>query len=130
MLRLAALLLVCSSRVLLAANVSELARQILQAGLDVNECYRVRDLKLLKEDARIYLTDGYLIFGKKIADAPVTAIFSADVEGGDAELLLLPPSRSERQSLASFSGAPNLNEHFRTAAFVFTDDTYRAVTEQ
>jgi hypothetical protein len=36
----------------------------------------------------------------------------------------LPPSRSERLSLSSFAKSPNLNEHFRKAIFVFSDDTY------
>jgi hypothetical protein len=124
--RLAALLtLILSS---LAANAAtptqELARQILDAGLDPRACYHVRDLEFGREDIRIYLTEGYLIFGKPVDGEPVSAVFTGDIEGGDAEILVLPPSRSERLSLASFSGSPNLDEHFRSAAFIFSDDAY------
>ena len=83
-----------------AAGVSRQARE---AGLDPEQCYRVRDISFSKEDLRIYLTDGYLIFGKPVNGRRITAVFSADVEGGDAELLVMPPTRSERLSLATFT---------------------------
>ncbi len=102
----------------------ELAHQVLDTGLDPRECYHVRDLQFGREDARIYLTEGYLIFGKEVGGRRVSAVFSGDVEGGDAEILLLPPNRSERLSLASFTGAPNLDEHFQSAVFIFSDDSY------
>ncbi|MEO7649894.1 MAG: M1 family aminopeptidase, partial [Bryobacteraceae bacterium] len=113
-----------------AATPTEFAREVVRNGLDPAQCYRVRELTLTKEDARIYLTDGYLIFGKAIDGAHVSAVFVTDVDGGDAELLVFPPTKSERQSLASFSGAPNLNEHFRSAAFLFTDATFQSLNEQ
>ena len=102
----------------------ELAHQALDAGLDPGQCYHVRDLQFGREDVRIFLTEGTLIFGKEIGGRRVAAVFAADEEGGDAEILALPPDRSERLSLASFVGSPNLDEHFRSAVFVFTDDTY------
>jgi len=102
----------------------ELARRVAEAGLDPQECYQVRDLRFSREDIRVYLAEGYLIFGKEVNGARVSAVFSGDIEGGDAELLLLPPYQSERLSLAAFARSPNLAEHFRSAAFVFTDDTY------
>ena len=103
---------------------NELARRVLDAGLDPGECYQVRDLRFSKEDARLYLTEGFLIFGKPVNGVRLSAVFSGDVEGGDAELLVMPPYRSERLSLASFAGSPNLDEHLRTAVLVFSDDTY------
>ncbi len=102
----------------------ELARRILDAGLDPEECYQVRDLRFNREDARFYLTEGFLIFGKPVDGTRLSAVFSADVEGGDAEVLVMPPHRSERLSLASFAGSPNLDEHFHSAVFVFSDDTH------
>jgi len=113
-----------------ADGVADLARRIVQAGLDPEECYRVRELNFTKEDLRFYLTDGYLIFGKAVDGVRSAAAFTAEVEGGDAEMLLFPPNRSERLSLANYTGSPNLNEHFRTAVFVFTDDTYARLSEQ
>ncbi len=104
-----------------------LARRINETGLDPEECYHVRDLRLSREDARIYLTEGVLIFGKEVGGKRISAAFSGDIEAGDAEMLLLPPVRSERLSLASFTDSPNLSEHFRTAVFLFTDDTYKEI---
>ncbi|MDE3199231.1 MAG: hypothetical protein KGN84_22970 [Acidobacteriota bacterium] len=104
---------------------SDLGRKILAAGLDPAECYRVRDLEISEGDARIYLTEGYLMFGRPIEGTPLTAVFSADADGGDAEVLLLPPNRSERKTMAAYTGSPNLDEHFTQAAFIFTDTSAR-----
>jgi hypothetical protein len=109
---------------------ADLGRAVVAAGLDSSQCYRVRDLELSEEDAHFYLTEGYLIFGKPVNGAPVSAVFSGDVDGGDAELILLPPDRSERKSLASYTGSPNLDEHFRTAIFLFTEPAARALVER
>lgn len=102
-------------------TAAELGQAMRSAGLDVSECYLVRDLEITQGEAQFYLTSGYLIFGKPVNGAPVVAVFSADTDGGDAEVLLLPPDRSERKSLAAATGAPNLDEHFSNAVFLFTD---------
>lgn len=109
---------------------ADLGHRVLTAGLDPNECYRVRDLELSKDDARFYLTDGYIVFGKPVNGGPISAVFAADTDGGDAEVLLLPPDRAERKSLANYTGAPNLNEHFAQAVFLFTDETAKGLLEQ
>jgi hypothetical protein len=108
-------------------TAAELGRAVLDAGLDPSACYRVRDLEIFEEDAQFYLTDGYLIFGKPVNGAPVSAVFSAEVAGGDAEVLLLPPDRSERKSVASYTGSPTLNEHFTNAVFLFTEAQARGL---
>jgi hypothetical protein len=56
---------------------AELGRQIIAAGLDPAECYRVRDLEITHDEARIYLSDGYLMFGKPVDGVPLTAVFPA-----------------------------------------------------
>ncbi len=104
--------------------------QIREAGLDSERCYRVRDLDFAKEDVRFYFTDGYLTFGKPVDGRRYSAVFMAEVEAGDAEILVFPPSRSERLSLARATGSPNLNEHFKLAAMLFTDDTYEVLSKQ
>jgi hypothetical protein len=109
---------------------AELGRRILDAGLDPAECYQVRNLRFDKEDLHVYLTEGYLIFGKAVDGVRLSAVFSGEVEGGDAELLLLPPTRSERMSLASYAHTPNLSEHFDGAILIFTDDTYAQLLKQ
>jgi hypothetical protein len=114
----------------LEAPTADLARRIVEAGLDAEECYRVRDLHFAREDVRFYLTDGHLIFGKPVDGLRMTAVFSADVERGDAEILIFPPHRSERMSLAAYTGSPNFSEHFRSAVMVFTDTTYEELLAQ
>jgi hypothetical protein len=64
-----------------------------------------------------------------VAGERVAAVFTTDADGGDGEILLLPPQRGERQSLARFTGSPNLSEHFHTALLMFTDDSARALLE-
>jgi hypothetical protein len=113
-----------------AGSASDIARQVRDISLDSGECYRVRDLSLPKDEARIFLTDGYLIFAKPVAGIRMSAVFTTDVEGGDAEVLVLPPNRGERRSLASYTGSPNLDEHLIGAVLIFSDDTYTKLTEQ
>src|ERR1035441_994545 len=115
---------------LVAATAADMARAIRENSFDRDECYRVRDLTLIKEDIRIYLTDGYLIFSKPVAGRPIAALFVADVDGGDGEVMLLPPDRAERRSLAAYIDSPNLDEHFHGAVFLFTGDVYDAMRKQ
>ena len=102
---------------------AELLKLIHSSGFDETECYRVRDLSLFKEDLRLYFNEGYLIFAKPIHGEHWAAVFSGQVEGGDGEVLLLPPYRGERQSLTKFAHQPNLDEHFNGALLLFTDDS-------
>jgi len=114
----------------LAATAADLAAEVRAAGLDHEQCYRIRDLSLTKEDLRFYFTDGYLVFGKPVSGRRHSAVFLGDVEAGDAEVLVFPPTRSERMSLARRTKSPNLNEHFRLAVMIFSDDTYEVLREQ
>lgn len=106
-----------------AQSPAELDREIRAATLDPEACFRVRDLSFQKEDIRVFFTDGYLIFGKPVAGRRTAAVFRADNEGGDGEVILLPPTRGERQSLASFTGSPALDEHITGALLIATDNT-------
>jgi hypothetical protein len=106
-----------------AETAANLSAQLRQLSLDPDACYRVRDLSLQREDARVFLTDGYLIFSRAVGGRRVMALYSAAESGDDAEILLRPPDRSERSSLAAATGSPNLNEHFQSAIFIYTDRT-------
>lgn len=108
-----------------AEKAADVVRAIRENSFDREECYRVRDLTLTKEDIRIYFTDGHLIFSKPVAGRRVAAVFAADVEGGDGEVILMAPNRAERQSLASYIDSPNLDEHFRAVLLLFTGDEYQ-----
>src|SRR5262245_19325926 len=116
--------------VLFAGTAADIARAIRENSFDRDQCYRVRDVTLVREDIRIYLSDGHIIFSKPIAGRRIAAVFTADVEGGDAEIILMPPNLAERTSLASYIESPNLNEHFRTAVFLFTGNDYDQFLEQ
>src|SRR5208283_2382985 len=104
----------------LAGSAADVARAVRDGEFDPAECYRVRDLTLAKEDIRIYFTDGYLIFSRPVAGRPIAAVFSAENDGGDGEVLLMPPDRAERKSLATYIHSPNMDEHFRTVLLLFT----------
>ena len=128
MSRLGLLLLLCGAASAFQAplppatlTAGNLARIIRETGLDPTECYRVRDLSFIKDDIKLYLNEGYLIFSKPVMGQPLSAVFTAEVEGGDGEAIVIPPTRSERQSLAGFTQSPNLDEHFRALLMVFTD---------
>lgn len=106
-----------------APSASDVGRTLSQISLDPEACYRVHDLNFSKDDLRIYLTSGYLAFAKPIHGSRIGAVFTADVDAGDAEILLIPPYRSERLSLANFTESPNLDEHLKAAIMIFTDST-------
>jgi hypothetical protein len=120
----------CLAAPVWAGEADSLARAIRENSFDREECYRVRDLSLTVEDIKIYLTDGHLIFSRPVGGQRIAAVFVADVEGGDAEVILLPPDRAERRSLASYTHSPNLDEHFRTGMFVSTGGMYEAILAQ
>ena len=104
-------------------KLAELSLALKQAQLDPEACFRVRDFTYRRNEVRIYLTEGVLMFRKPVNGVRTGAVFVASEELEDAEILMIPPNRMERKSLASFTGSPNLNEHFRSAAFLFTDGT-------
>ena len=76
-----------SSPAILTAR--DLARLIRETGLDANECYRVRDLNFTKDDIKLYFNDGYLIFSKPVLGQRLTAVFTAEGEGGDGEVIVI-----------------------------------------
>src|SRR5580765_2223575 len=104
-------------------TAADVVHLIHESGMDPAECYRVRDLSFVKDDIKLYLNDGYLIFSKPVLGRRLSALFTTDVEGGDGEVIVIPPNRSERQSLATFTQSPNLDEHVRTILMILTDDS-------
>ena len=91
--------------------------------LDPEQCFRVRDIFLEREDLKFYFVDGHLIFGQPVAGRTVVALFVASEPTDGGEIILFPPSKRERQSLSRFTGQPVLNEKIRTVMMFFTDDT-------
>ena len=128
--RVGLLLASALSAAVAAPSGSDIANQVRAAALDPTQAYRVHDLSIAKEDLRIYFNDGLLIFSKPVNGELVSAVFTADVEGGDGEALLLPPFRGERLSLARFTQSPNLDEHLRAAVMIFTDGSGQALLDR
>lgn len=100
------------------------------AGLDAEECYRVHDISVARDELRLYLNSGFLIFAKPVDGKRTYAVFVTDAEGGDAEVLVTPPSRSERLSLSQFAATPNLSERITHALLVFTDNAEQELRSQ
>ena len=92
-------------------------------GLDPQQCFRVRDVFLEREDVKLYFIDGYLVFAEPLNGRTLAAMFIAVAPTDEGEILLIPPNARERQSLVRFTSQPVLNEKFRTAMMFFTDDT-------
>jgi len=113
-----------------AGPAADLTRAIRENSFDREACYRVRDLRIVKEDLKIFLNDGHLIFSKALAGRRIAAVFAADTEGGDGEVMVFPPTRAERAALASYVDSPNLDEHFQAALFIFTGPEYDALLSQ
>jgi hypothetical protein len=110
---------------------ADLARAIRETGLDPEQTYLVRDLAYSRDDIKLFFNDGYLIFSKPVQGERLTAVFATGGEdAADGELLLLPPRRDERQSLAKFTRTPNLDEHFETALMTFTDGSAARLLEE
>jgi len=105
----------------------ERLRQIRNLEFPAELCYRIRDVFLEREDFKLHFSDGYLLFARPVAERTLAAVFLAASETGEGEIILIPPSRSERQSMARFLGAPVLQENIRTAMLFFTDDTEAAL---
>ncbi|MBM3795673.1 MAG: M1 family metallopeptidase [Acidobacteria bacterium] len=126
------LLLAALARLHAAASPAGVAAELRRLELDPAECYRVRDVPLTRGsgDIKLYFNEGFLIFGKPVAGRRISAVFAADVEGGDGEVLVIPPSKGERISLSAFTQTPTMNEHFRAALMLFTDDTAEALAAE
>ena len=75
---------------------AQVAAAMKELGFDGGACWRVRDLTLVRQDVKVYLTDGFLMLSKPLAGAPLAAMFWAEVEGGDGEVIVLPPTEIGR----------------------------------
>ncbi len=125
--RLVLLAVLSLAHALHAGVADDYLRSIRQVGLDPDRCYRVRDVLLEREDIKLYFTDGYLIFGEKVQGRDIAFAFVATEPTDTGELLLIPPTPGERQSVARFLDETVLDEQFRTGAFFFTDDSAEAL---
>ena len=112
-------------------GASDLVSAFSHLSLDSERAYHVRDLQLVRGGVTFYLTDGALRFFRPVDGHLIAALFTTQgFEAGDAEMILMPPQRSERASLAYFTHSPNMDEHFSSALFFFSDTFANEVEQQ
>src|SRR5262249_52535968 len=91
-------------------------------GLDPTKTYKVRGASIDRPSVHITLDDGEISFTREIQGRITGAFFQ-----GEGEVLLTPPTREERASMALFTGMAILEESFATAYFRFNDDTFAEI---
>ena len=91
-------------------------------GLDEQRVYHVRGASLDRPNLHLAFDDGTLAFTEDICGRVTGAMFE-----GEGEVLLRPPNRVERESLALFTGMAILEEQFNSGYLRFNDDTVSAL---
>jgi hypothetical protein len=94
-----------------------LYRELLNPAFDLKDIYKVREVSVLREDLHISISDGTMALMRDVNGRVTGAVFE-----GDGEVLLVPPNRAERTSLALFTGSAVLEQRFQSALFRFSDD--------
>jgi hypothetical protein len=100
------------------STTAALYARLRSVGLDERRVYRVRGASIDRPNLHIVLDDGLLAFTEDICGRTTGAYFE-----GEGEVLLRPPNKVERGSLALFTGMAILEEQFSSAYFRFNDDT-------
>ncbi len=90
--------------------------QLRDVGLDAARVYHIRDASIDRGAVHITLNDGTIAFTHDVAGKVTGAFFE-----GDGEVLVSPPNRVERASMALFTGGAILEETFSSAYFRFND---------
>src|SRR5512140_3664855 len=94
-----------------------LFRELLNPSLDAKDVYQVRAVSILLEDLHISISDGTMAFVHEVNGHITGAVFE-----GVGEVLLVPPNRAERTSLALFTDSAVLEQRFQSAYFRFSDE--------
>jgi hypothetical protein len=99
-------------------TTSGLYDRIRTVGLDSTRVYHVREATIHRPNLDLTLDDGTIAFTEDICGHITGAFFD-----GDGEILLQPPNRVERGSMALFTGTAILEEQFSSGYLRFNDDT-------
>jgi hypothetical protein len=94
-----------------------LYRELLNPTFDAKDAYQVREVSIVMEDVHISISDGTIAFVREVNGRITGAMFE-----GVGEVLLVPPNRAERTSLALFTGTAVLEQRFQSAYLRFADD--------
>ena len=100
-------------------NAEELYSQLRTIGLDKSRVFRIRDASLDRSSLHIAFENGTIAFTQDV-DGRITGAYFE----GDGEVLLIPPNKMERASMALFTDMAILEEQFITGYFRFNDATY------
>ena len=103
-------------------SAGKLYARISSVGLDTARVYHVRGASIERPSLIVTLDDGTLAFTEDICGHVTGAFFV-----GDGEILMQPSDRTERASLALFTGMAILEEQFHSAFLRFNDDTAEAL---
>ena len=93
--------------------------QLRRVGLNPERTYLVREGSIDRPGMHVTLEDGKIAFTQDVMGKITGAFFE-----GEGEILLTPPNRVERESMALFTGMAILEDRFNTAYFRFNDETF------
>jgi hypothetical protein len=98
----------------------EVLNQLNNVKVDPGQVYVLRHAQLIRDRVKLFFNRGYIGFLTKAAGEITGAVYL-----GEGEILLIPPTRVEKESLARFIHSPILEEQFTMAILRFTDRTAR-----
>lgn len=99
------------------AEAMGLYRQLLHPVFRAADVHHIRGVEIDREDLHIVLVDGVIGLMEPVAGHVTGAFFE-----GEGQILLIPPDRAERTSLALFTRSGVLDTQFQTACLRFFDD--------
>jgi len=100
-------------------------RQLASVHLDPDHVFRVRDVSVETKEIHLTFTDGLIAFAE-----PVEGVITGAYFQGEGEVLVLPPERVERESLALFTGNAVLEEKFTQGFFRFRGGEMEALASR
>ena len=98
----------------------DLLKQLNSVTLDPTQIYAIRDAHISRARMDLYLNRGFIAFMTPVQGEVTGAVF-----WGEGEVLMIPPNRAEKRSLALFTRAPVLEERIESVYMRFTDHTAR-----
>ena len=96
----------------------EVLNQLQNVKVDPGQVYVLRHAQLTRDRVKLFLNRGTIGFFSKAAGEITGAVYI-----GEGEILLIPPTRVEKENLAQFIHSPILEEQFTMAILRFTDQT-------
>ena len=100
------------------SDPQEVLQQLQKVSVDPDQVYVLRHAQLIRDRVKIFFNRGYIGFFSRVAGQITGAAYV-----GEGEILLMPPSQVEKESLARFTHSPILEEPFNAAVLRFTDQT-------